>query len=286
MKRFLFILGLLITTIGIFILIVYFFNEDSGRGALQVTSSPKSKVYLDGKLIGETPLCMCEANQTIKAGSYTVKLIPTQGNFRSFEEKITISPSVLTVVDRTFGEGAFSSGSIISLVKLNEKEDVELSVVTFPDKAILTLDNSQSPSGVSPLLLKDLTDSDHELKISKEGYIDKVLRIRTIKGYRLETTVTLSVLPDVSSSSAFPEITPTETPEKTEEASPSAKITILQTPTGFLRVRKDASTASVEVGRVNPGEEYEFLDEKNGWYKIKLNDSEEGWVSGQYATKE
>ncbi len=284
MKRFLFILGLLITTIGIFILIVYFFSKDAGRGALQVTSNPKSKVYLDGKLIGETPLCKCDADQTIQAGSYTIKLIPVQGNFRSFEEKITISSSVLTVVDRTFGEGAFSSGSIISLVKLNEKDETELSVVTFPDKAILTLDNSQSPSGVSPLLLKDLTESDHELKVSKEGYIDKVLRIRTIKGYRLEATVTLSVLPDVSSSSAFPEISPTETP--VEEASPSAKVTILQTPTGFLRVREDATTASTEITRVNPGEEYEFLDEKNGWYKIKLNDSEEGWVSGQYTTKE
>ncbi len=284
MRRFLFILGLLITTIGIFILIVYFFNKDSGRGALYVTSNPKSKVYLDGKLIGETPLCKCDGDQTIPAGSYTIKLIPTKGDFRSFEERITISPSVLTVVDRTFGEGAFSSGSIISLVKLNEKNLTELSVVTFPDKAILTLDNSQSPYGVSPLLLKDLTESDHELKIAKEGYVDKVLRIRTIKGYRLEATVTLSVLPDVSSSSAFPEVTPTKAP--IEEASPSAKITILQTPTGFLRVREDATVSSTEITRVNPGEEYEFLDEKNGWYKIKLNDSEQGWVSGQYAKKE
>jgi hypothetical protein len=284
MKKTLFVLGLLAITIGIFILIVYLFNQDSGKGALQVTSNPKSKVYLDGKLIGETPLCKCDAKQTIPVGTHTIRLIPNTGNFLSFEDKITISSSVLTVVDRNFGEGAFSSGSIISLTPINDKKDAQLSVVTFPDKTLLTLDNTQSPSGVSPLLLKNLTESDHELKIAKEGYLDKVLRIRAVNGYRLEAIITLSVLPDTSSGSAFLEASQTPTP--TVVASPSAQITVLSTPTGFLRVREDASISSVEIGRVNPGEKYEFVEEKTGWYKIKLTDGKVGWVSSQYSTKQ
>ena len=39
----------------------------------------------------------------IASGDYTVKLVPTQGNFQPFEQGITISSKVLTVVDRTFG---------------------------------------------------------------------------------------------------------------------------------------------------------------------------------------
>lgn len=284
MKKVLFILGLIAITVGIFILIVWFLTKDSGRGALQVTSSPKSKVYLDGELIGETPLCMCDADNTVSTGSHTIKLIPDSGNFLPFEEKITISPSVLTVVDRTFGEGAFSSGSVISLAPISDNKDAQLSIVTFPDKTLLTLDNSNTPSGTSPLLLKNLTESDHELKISKEGYLDKVLRIRTANGYRLEAVVTLSVAPDTGSDSAVLNIP--LAPEEAETATSSAKVTILDTPTGFLRVREDATTSSKELGRVSPGKKYELLDEKNGWYQIKTEDDITGWISGRYASKD
>jgi hypothetical protein len=283
MRKIFFILGVIAITVGVFILIVYLFNRSSDRGALQVTSSPKSKVYLDGKLIGTTPLCKCDANQTIPVGQHTIALIPETGNFLSFEDKITISSSVLTVVDRAFGEGAFSSGSIISLSPISDKKDAQLSIVSFPDKTLLTLDSGESPSGATPLLLKNLTESDHELRFSKEGYVDKMLRIRTVKGYRLEAIVTLSVLPDTSSASANLEISPTPT---VAVASPSAQITILQTPTGFLRVREEASIASLEIARVNPGEQYELLEEIAGWNKIKLKDGKMGWVSSQYSSKQ
>jgi hypothetical protein len=283
MRKILFVLGLVAITIGVFILIVWLFNRDSSKGALQVTSNPRSKVYLDGKLIGVTPLCKCDAKQTISVGQHTIELIPETGNLLSFEDRITISPSVLTVVDRTFGEGAFSSGSIISLSPISDKNDAQLSVVTFPDKTNITLDNSESPSGMSPLLLKKLTESDHELKISKDGYVDKVLRIRALSGYRLEAIVTLAVLPDTSSGSAILPMSPTSTPIPVIQ---TPKITILTTPTGFLRVREDASIVSVEIGRVNPGEKYELVDEVTGWYRIKLTDGKMGWVSSQYASKQ
>jgi uncharacterized protein YgiM (DUF1202 family) len=59
----------------------------------------------------------------------------------------------------------------------------------------------------------------------------------------------------------------------------------LDTPTGFLRVRKEASTTAEEIGRVNPGEFFRLLDEQNSWYKIEFQTDKEGWVSGQYAQK-
>jgi len=61
----------------------------------------------------------------------------------------------------------------------------------------------------------------------------------------------------------------------------------LSTPTGFLRVRSEPSTAGEEVAQVDPGDRFPYLetDEDTGWFKIEYEDGEEGWVSNQYAKK-
>jgi len=63
------------------------------------------------------------------------------------------------------------------------------------------------------------------------------------------------------------------------------KVQINATPTGFLRVRSSPGTGSTEVGRVNPGDQLELVSEQSGWYQIKMNNGQLGWVSSQYATK-
>lgn len=252
---------------------VFLLNRNLGKGALQVTSEPASKVYLDGKFIGQTPLCRCEFKDMLDIGNYTVRLVPTEGNFAPFEQKIPISQKVLTVVDRTFGESGESSGSIISLSKLQNKNGVSLSVLSFPPDAKVVLDSGDI--GKTPVRINEVTESDHEIKLTKEGFKDKLVRIRTVKGYELNALVFLGVNPQVSSPSA----TPTPTISVT-------KILILETPTGFLRVRKEPSIGSEQIGQVLPGEKYDLLDEQEGWYKIKLKDGTMGWVSSQYAQKQ
>ena len=78
-----------------------------------------------------------------------------------------------------------------------------------------------------------------------------------------------------------------EVEEEVVEEDKTISVVILETPTGYLRVRKEPSTLAEEVGRVKPGEEYELLDEdeKTGWYKIQLDEGDEGWISNQYASK-
>src|SRR3990167_9359490 len=188
MKRLLFYIIPLLGVLIIFAAIVLFLNKNSGKGALQVTSVPASQVYLNGQLIGETPLCKCDTKQMIPIGNYRIRLIPKEGNSKSYDEQITINKSTLTVVDRTFGEN--SSGSVITLMPLPNKKETELMVISFPDKTNVFLDNNQK--GVAPILLKDVTESDHELKLTKEGYLDKNLRIRTTSGFRLRSIVFLS----------------------------------------------------------------------------------------------
>jgi hypothetical protein len=260
----------------------YFVKSQSQKGALQVTSSPESKVYLNDQYIGQTPLCKCEVSNMLAIGDYTVRLVPADKNLSEFQEKVTVSEAVLTVVDRKFGKNSLSEGSVISLTPLADKKKTELLVVSFPQAASVLLDNN--PIGQTPLSYKDPTESDHAIKVKKEGYNEKAIRIRTPAGYKLTVSVYLSTNPQAVTA------VPTPVATASQSALPSAavgqSVVILDTPTGFLRVRKNASVGAVEIGRVTPGEKIELVEEANGWYLIRLTDGAEGWISAQYAEKQ
>lgn len=281
MRKLLFIAIPLFLALGIFFTFAFFLNQSGGKGALQVTASPNSNVYLNGKLIGKTPLCKCEAADILPVGEYNIKVDPENAAFSPFEEKITISKSILTVVDRTFGKGVTSEGSIISLTPIEDAKAVQLLVISFPENAQVSVDSSAA--GATPLLLKDITESDHEVEIKKDGYRAKTIRIRTVAGYKLTVVAYLGVsLGDVVSPTPV-ESSPTATPSATTSGT---KVIILDTPTNFLRVRSASSAAGVEIGRVNPGESFDVLEENDEWVKIALPDGKNGWISRQYTKKE
>jgi len=271
-KKLLVILVSLILLTIVFLVIVLVLNRDSGKGAMQVTSSPsKSKVYLDGDYIGDTPLCKCELPQMLPIGDYSIKIVPQEPGLSSFEQRVKVNSGVLTAVDRTFGDSA--TGSIITLSPISDKKAVELMIISFPNDSSVFMDNRDI--GKAPLVLKNITDSDHEIKLSKNSFQDKVLKIRTVMGFRLEAQVFM----------AAGKATPSPTSSPSAQQS-QTKIQILQTPTGFLRVRAEANaTSSAEVGRVKPGEEYDLVSEKDAWYQIKLSTGKLGWVSSDYASK-
>jgi hypothetical protein len=238
--------------------------------ALQVTSTPQAEVFLDKVTLGKTPLY----NDKLKPGEHALSLVP-QGSsgLVSFEQKVILRNSILTVIDRIFkATETQSETSIISLEAINGK-GAEIAVVSSPDSAEVNLD--EQPQGITPLLLKEVSVSDHQISVAKEGYNAKTLRLHTAEGFRLTASVKLSIAQEV-------EATPSATPGK--EASKSATVRILETPTGFLRVRQEPSTSSPEVARVNPSDTFSLVDKTDTWYKIKLPDGKEGWVSSQYAT--
>lgn len=286
MKKIVFIIipALLIATL-VFLIIRYMNNLRLQKGALQVTSSPESRVYLNNKYIGSTPLSKIDSNDMIQEGNYTIRLVPTDANFSEYQEKITISKGILTVVDRRFKKGALSEGYVISLYPLFDKKKIELEIISFPTDADIELDSNKI--GKTPFLYKKPTESDHLLQINKNGYKEKTVRVRTPKGYRLTVIAYLGVLsstggelsPTVSPSSPFP----TATPSATQSAT---KVLILDTPTGFLRVRASYSLNSAIITTVSPGNTFPLLGEQGDWFEIKLTDGTTGWVSGQYAKKQ
>ena len=281
MKRFFLFIAPLLIAILIFFGILFLQDRKTGKGALQVTSIPKSRVYLDGKLAGTTKFCTCEASQMLSPGDYTLKLVPTEGNFRPFEEKITINKSTLTAVDKIFAEDGSGEGSIISLIPLSNKKEIEVLVISLPDRANVFLDSN--PVGTTPLLLKQVSESDHDLRITLDGYKDKSIRVKTALGFKLNSLVFLGVADLAASSAASVSVTP-------PPAVTAINVLILNTPTGFLRVRESNSVTSTEIGKIKPGESYELMEEKDNWFKIKLSSSsgelKVGWISSQYAVKE
>jgi hypothetical protein len=279
-KIFFIIIPALMLGIFFFLLFQYVVKSRSQKGALQVTSSPESKVYLNDTYLGQTPLCKCEASDMLQTGDYTIKLVPIDKNLSEFQEKVTISEAVLTVVDRKFGKNSLSEGSIISLSPLASKKKIELLVASFPQGSTVLLDNNSI--GSAPILYKNPTESDHVLKVRKNGYKEKTVRIRTPLGYKLTVAVYLGIDPDGSQEAVV-----SSAPSSSSPTPPaSAKVVILSTPTGFLRVRASSSVGAAEVARVNPGETYTVSSEQPGWFEIKLTDGKTGWISSDYARKQ
>lgn len=285
MKRFIFLLIPIFSGIAVFFLVTYILSQkDVGRGALQVTSLPQSNVYLDDKFIGLTPLCKCDGQNLLPTGNYTIRLVPLDNNFSNnpFEQQISINKTVLTVVDRTFGQGATSQGSVISLSQETngDSKSGTISVISFPSGVSISLDGNNI--GNSPLNFPHVLESDHDLILTKVGYKDKTIKIHTVNGYTLSVIAFLAIDPNalVSTPSAAQNIA------TSSAIVTAAKVTILNTPTGFLRVRDQPSLGGNEISQVHPTEQYEFVTEQNGWTQIKLNNGAEGWVSSQYVQKQ
>lgn len=62
-------------------------------------------------------------------------------------------------------------------------------------------------------------------------------------------------------------------------------IEVIETDTGYLNVRSEASIGAELVTRISPGERYKELDRKSGWVQIELGEGKEGWVYGPYVKK-
>ncbi len=281
-RNLLLVLAVILILVGLFLLTqVIQTLRPSGQGALQVTANIASQVYLDDKLLGETPLCKCEQNNTIVQGEYTVKIVPNDTQFTPFVVKVKVEPGVLTAVERTFLPGSLASAYVLTLEKTSSQEP-QLFVGTIPDSAMVAVNST--PRGTSPFHLESISPSEHEVEIQKEGFAKKTIRVRTVPQYKLIISAYLGTESAENTSSNLEKVspTPTPTPSETEPEDTTPRVEIENTGVGFLRVRTGPSTATAEVTTVEPGEIFPYTDEQSGWYKITLPDGKSGWVSGRY----
>lgn len=269
MNRLFFIL--LTVALGIFIAYLVFISLVPFHGALQITSVPTSKIYLNGKFVGTTPFCACKSPNILQAGTYNLKLMPQEADLKPFQSKITINPGDVTVVDSTFEKGFSSEGSIITLYPLSDKHSSEIVVSSLPFPALVLLDNK--PEGNTPLVIKNLSYGVHELEVSRNGYQTNLIKLLSMPGYELNVIAYLGIDSNLPGGSVF------------SFTNKISQITILNTPTGFLRVRSGPSLDSSQTGEVLPGQKFTFTAEQNGWIEIKLSNGNLGWISSQYTSE-
>lgn len=284
-RKVLLVCSIFLVASGLFLLTLIIFSFRSvDKGALQVTSNIKSRVFLNGQQIGETPLCKCEQDDTIPVGDYEIRIEPQDSNFPAFTTRADINGGVLTAVDRTFLPGTLSSSYVLTLEKTTSDKP-ELIITTIPDGAMVTIDSN--PLGATPFKSEAITPAEHEVEIQKQGFTKKTIRLKTINGHKLVVKSQLgsaggeelNIVSESASATPSASIAPSPISD-----SSVVKITILKTPNGFLRVRSGAGTNFDEVTRVNSGETYEVITEENGWYKISAN-GKVGFVSGDFAEK-
>ncbi|MBI4157282.1 PEGA domain-containing protein [Candidatus Woesebacteria bacterium] len=268
LKVALLIVSVILALIFVAIFLLGYFKP-KGAGLL-VNTSPSATVFIDGVQVGRSPY-----KATLEPKDITLRLVPDVGEkpLTPFETKLNLNSGIETIVNREIKESeALSSGEIISFEKVG-KEETSLSIVSVPDAAQITIDGQIR--GFAPYKTSSILPGEHQVIISAPGYNQKVLKVKTIQKYKLVVIVKLSINLE-------------EQVKKEEALKPVEKkiyVEILDTPTGFLRVRAEASTTSIEIGQVKPGEKYELLEETEGWFKIKFTVDKEGWVSSQYAKK-
>lgn len=279
LKRVIVLVGIL-TLVAVMAVIGFkiFFDRQSQFGALKIDSSPQATVFIDDKHAGKTPF----EEKKIGIGKHTVKLVPqkTAADTAAFQTEINIQPEVMTVINYQFDQTDLDSSSeILTLEQLDSKEKIELALLSNPDGVIIKIDGQQV--GVSPEIIKDIGVGEHELIMEKEGYRLKRIMIKTIAGYRLTINAKLAKEKEAIKTVEEKEATPSAQLKTTAKP----QVEILETPTGWLRVRSLPSTAASESAKVNPGEIFPFLEEQSGWFKIEYQPNQSGWISSRYAKK-
>lgn len=284
MKKKLALLGILILLFAGFVGVRYFFLQSENQfGRIKILSSPSATVFIDNTALIKTPF-----EDKYKVGEYLVKLIPegTASETASWQGKVKIYKNSLTYVNRELGNSDITSaGEIFTVSKAEQTTKSgtgEIYVETEPSGAIVYLDNDEK--GVSTLILADIPKGEHELSIFMPGFFKRTQKINIDPGYRVNAQVKLA-LDQSQKPTPSAQSLPAGGKTSTASASLKTKILIKDTPLGFLRVREDASVTASESGRVNPGDEFDMVDEKNDWYKIAFEKNKEGWVYSQYAEK-
>lgn len=291
-RKILFLISLFVL-FGLFVAgrFIYLKTQDTD-GKLRVLSSPSAQVIIDDKKVGKTPF-----ESDLKEGEYLIRL-ETTGKTKeatSWKGKIMINKNTLTFVDYELGTTDVSStGIILSVSKMKTSptisDDGEAEVVTEPKGAIVYLDNEEV--GIAPLVLAGVASGDHELSVLNPGFFRRTQKVKIKPGFRIKAQFKLALDPtykkvDVKTDTKDSKKTDGE--KSSAESKPSAKKTVIveiqETETGWLRVRKGPTTSSKEVGKVNPGDTFDLLEEDAGWYKIEYEKGKEGWISSRYADK-
>lgn len=236
------------------------------RAGLRVEASKKSKILINNKEVGETPF----QDENLIEGEYLIDLQPlsdaTAAATVSWQGHVKLNGGTLTVVNRELeAKQSASSGEVITLEKGSGA-----TIISNPAGAVVSVDGQEK--GRTPLSVQ-VSAGEHQFLLSKDNFLKRSIRATLVEGYNLVLSVDM----------AISEADLTKIP--TVATNPLTQLVVKNTPTGFLRIRATSSTSGKEVGRVSPGDTLTLIDESSGWYKVKLQNGIEGFVSSDYVEK-
>lgn len=253
----------------VFIVFAYFRPKAAG---IYIETNPISTVFINGEEKGVTPY-----KENFPPQDIVVRLVSTQDPevMEPLETKTTLVSGVETVIRHNFSlDKETASTEVISFEKI-ENNSSGLSIITAPEGVKLLIDGRDR--AFAPYKTTSLAPGEHNILISENGYEDKVIKLKTHNGYNLTLFVDLARNRRV-------EEEPTPQESTVEENTTTSRVRILPTGTGFLRIRSEPNTNGLELGRVEPGEIYQLVNNEveNGWYFIEYSPGEYGWISAEY----
>lgn len=234
------------------------------RAGIEVVCQPTAKIFVNGKEAGSTPY----RNSYLAPGPTKIKLVTSEGQW---EKTVELTNNINTVIDWTINNKPEENGGyILSMERTGDSAQAGLLLSGIPNEMAVAINGEIK--GFSPMRLDDMGEGEKQITISYPTYRSLNVFVRAIKGYRL---LIEARLPKENILNTPTEVMPTE-----NLSAVTSEIMILPTETGWLRVRSMPDGAAPEVDRVQPGQKFELLDEKDGWYQIGS-----GWISAKYAEK-
>jgi len=247
------------------------------KSGIEVVSNPSAKIIIGGKDAGMTPY----KNNSLKPGENEIKIQTIDGK-QEWSRKINLQNYTTTVIEREFGAMSENSGGyVLFMEKTGDPEKAGIIVNSNVDKSSVFIDGEMK--GFTPMKIDNIGEGDKEVQISFPSYKSINVFVKAARGYRLVIDAELGI--DYGKNLTDEYEKTIEEENTLSNLMSQKKVKILDTETGWLRVRATASGSAVEVARVEPGDEYILVDEQDGWYQIDLGDSKTGWVSASYAEK-
>ncbi len=241
-----------------------------GEGLSIITSPSGVDVWLDGEIMGKSPLSL-SPNQGIH------KLKITKDGYIPRELEINIEENFRLVVEVFLAVDPFNN--------LKSLGDPKFTIYDLSTNNNDLLSNHDFWSE-AVFFFEKRVKIDFDATIANDGqfyYKNKSVWDKKIKGGKIVTIGYLgdSAVKNLSDSATkgLNELRSKFNPPKKTTA--QKQVQILATPTGTLNVRSGPSLSDSILTKVKPNERYPFLEEKAGWYKINVNGSK-GWVSAQY----
>jgi len=279
-------------------------KKEEVAGLQITTEGSTASVFLNGQFSTKTPF----NDQKLKPGKYTVRLEPEVSGLSTYETSVTVYPGTIAVMNWQFGATPETSGgTIFEMEPLKKKGSSALSIVSIPDGTIVKVDDASQ--GFTPVLMSSITAGAHKVQITLPSYKPQEETLNVVEGFQMNVTVKLSkdktILEkkaetseaEIASDSAQEasstakkddkKTTPTPTPKVSpvvkDQTAKKPYVEILNTGTGWLRVRDKADASGKELAKVDTGKTYPYVETEAGWHLIEYEDGEEGWVSAQYA---